>query len=337
MNVVKFISVAMLIFIHAHMMLVTNNNYGFDDTSSFFYKITDKFMFLGLFLTILPMLAGYVFRISEDHELRKTIKIAIFLLFVGFFMNLAIWGIEYVFSWNILQFVGLSFVVITFLMSYFSERVIFLLSSVAILVAPLLRNFLTNVSNSYFIDIFIGNINHFMFWPFLPWFGVVGFGFLFAHYQLKYKNDFKFRTISLFLGIAFLLFAIATNTISPPLNSDYVWSLDIFQPKIGFVLATMGLFLVLSVLGTFFWEKANFKKYGIINSYSRGILWIYVSMMFANGVFYYAMKDRLPLNNPASIYFIWMIFIFAFSWAVGALSIKFLDEKKLIVYLKKIR
>ncbi|MFH1393240.1 MAG: heparan-alpha-glucosaminide N-acetyltransferase domain-containing protein [Patescibacteria group bacterium] len=337
LNVVKFACVAMMLFIHAHLMLVTNDNYGFNDISGFFYRITDKFMFLGLFLTILPALAGYIFRINNDYRFKKTIKIAIFLSCTGFLMNIVVWGIKYTFSWNVLQFVGLSFIVIAFLMFFFSERAVFLLSLAAIFAAAPLRDFLMNVKGNYLIDIFIGNINRFIFWPFFPWFGVVGFGFLFAYYQLKRKNDFKFKLVSLLAGAALLVFAVVRNEISPSLNRDYAWSSNIFQPETGFVLATIGLFLVLFVLGTVFFKKINFNKYGIVNSYSKGILWIYVSMMFVNGVFYSLIKDRLPLNNPTFIYFFWMIFIFAFSWYVGAMSIKLLQEKKLIITLKKLR
>jgi len=335
MNVVKFICVAIMIFVHAHMMLVTNANYGFDSTSGFFYKITDKFMFLTLFVLLLPLLAGYVFRINDDYEFKKAIKIAIFLLFVGFLMNIVIWGVKYVFSWNVLQLIGLSFVIIAFLMKSFSERAIFLSSLTAVLMAPLLRNLLININENYFINILIGNIDRSMLWPFFPWFGVVGFGFLFAHYQLKSKNDFKFKIISLFTGIAFLIFAAVKNEISPPLNRNFVWSSDIFQPETGFVLATIGLFLVLSVLGMTFFNKIKLKKYGIVNSYSKGILWIYVLMMFMNSVFYSSRRESLPLNKPTFIYLMWMIFIFIFSWIVGVLCIK-LSEKRLTVFFKKI-
>jgi len=339
MKVVKFICVAIMIFVHAHIMLVTNDNFGFDDTSAFFYKITDKFMFLGLFLTILPALAGYVFRVQNNYGLKKTVGTATFLIFIGFLMNAMVWGIKYVFAWNILQFIGLSFVVIALMMKFFSERAIFFLSLISILIAPILRNILFAVNNNYFIDIFIGNIERFIFWPFFPWFGVLGFGFLFAHYKIKQNNYLEFNKKLFFIGIALITFAIATNTISPSLSSGYFWSEEIFQPATGFVFATIGLFLIISILGIHFFDKKSFKKYGIINSYSGGILWIYISMMFLNGVLYSLISEWLPLNNPGInssgiIYVFWMIIIFILSWIVGALSVK-LGNKRINILIKK--
>ena len=126
MDIVKFISVAVMVFIHAHIVLVTDY-YAIVDTSGFFYNVTSRFMFIGLFITILPMLAGYVFRMNNDYGLRKTIKLAAALSLLGFFMNMITWGAGYTFSWNILQLVSLSLVVIAVLMRFLSVYGVLLL------------------------------------------------------------------------------------------------------------------------------------------------------------------------------------------------------------------
>jgi len=335
MDVVKFICVAAMVFIHAHIVLITDS-YRIADTSGFFYTITDKLMFLGLFLTVLIALAGFIFRLNGDYEIKKTIKLAVFISFLGFFMNMATWGAGYTFSWNVLQLVGLSFVVIAILMKFFSVGKIFLLSSTVVLTAGPLRNLLSAFNNKYLINIFIGADNHFIFWPFFPWFGVVGFGFLFAHYQLKYKNSVKFRINAAVIGLGLMAIAFLRGEISPALDPNYVWSPSIFQPKIGWVLATIGFFCVLVVLGNSLFSKMSFKKYGIINSYSKGILWIYVTQMFVSSFLSFFIKEFFPMDKPSTAYFILPVFMLLFSWYVGALSIKLFQEKKLVIALKKI-
>lgn len=335
LDVVKFVCVTMMVFIHAHMALITDS-YRIINTHGFFYQITNKLMFLGLFLTALPMIAGAVLRMNNNRNFGETIKTAIFISLLGFLMNMITWGAGYTFSWNILQLIGLSFIVIVFLEKEFSHRAVFWVSLIVVFLAVPLRNFLGTLDYNYFVSIFIGADNGFIFWPFFPWFGVVGFGFLFAHYYLKYKDSLKFRMSAMLAGIGLLAIAVFRHEISPSLGSKYVWNSSLFQPAIGWVLASMGLFLVLVAVGSFLFNKIKLKKYGIINSYSKGILWIYVAQMFVSYKLSFLVKNFFSMSEPSRAYFILPIFMFLFSWAVGAASIKLLREKRAVIVLRKV-
>ncbi len=334
MDFIKFICVVFMIFIHAHMVLVTNQ-YMFFNLTGFFYKVTSEFMFLGLFLTILPALAGYVFGMKSDFSIQKTFKLAIFLSVIGFFMNAITWGWGYTFSWNILQFIGLSFLVIAILKNFFSDYEIFLLSMLTVLTAAFLRENLTFLKGDYLAAIFIGSDNRFMFWPFFPWFGVVGAGFLYAAGKVKYARNRWFDVSCFIGGVALIILAILGKEISPSLNPDYVWSPSIFQPELGFLAATIGLFLVLVVLGNVFFNQIKLKKYGIISSYSKGILWIYVAQMFVSYKLSIWVRHFFPIDGPSWVYITFIVFMLAFSWLIGFLSIKILQEKRLVISLKK--
>ncbi|MFH1558917.1 MAG: heparan-alpha-glucosaminide N-acetyltransferase domain-containing protein [Patescibacteria group bacterium] len=262
LSVVKFVCLAVLIFVHAHMALITDSGVVINPFG-FFYKTTSSFMFLGLFLFILPIIAGAILRMDLDKEfvqgklrkdygLGKIIRVAIFLSLTGFFMNMITFGFGYTFSWNVLQLVGLSFIIIVFLMKKFSVRAVGWLGLVTLLAAGPLRNILGSWDYLYFVGIFIGVNNAYVFWPFFPWFGVVVFGFLTAHYYLKYKDSIKFRASLLVMGAALILIAILRGEISPHLDPNYIWGSSLFQPKIGWVFASLGLFCLLVAIGNIF-------------------------------------------------------------------------------------
>jgi len=345
LSVVKFVCVAAMIFVHAHLVLVTDS-YVFTDTSGFFYRVTNNFMFIGLFLFTLPIIAGSILRMNLDghivgeklgeYSFKKIINVAVFISLAGFLMNIFTWGIWYVFSWNVLQLIGLSFVVIAALLKVFSTRAVFLLGIITLFAAQPLRFFLGGFDHFYFVDIFIGANNAFNFWPFFPWFSIVAFGFLFAHYYLRYRDSVKFRISAMGIGILFIAIAIFRGEISPYLDPAYIWGPSLFQPKIGLVFASMGLFCVLAVMANVFFSNIHLKKYGIINSYSKGILWIYAIQMFASYKLSFVIKRFFSIEPSNFAYFILPIGMLLLGWLVGALSIKLLQEKLIVIKLKKI-
>ncbi len=347
LNAVKFVCLAVLIFVHAHMALVTESGV-IANPSGFYYQVTSNLMFLGLFLVVLPIIAGAVLRMDLGEEvvqgkLKKNygfgqiIKTAIWLALAGFFMNMVTFGAGYTFSWNVLQLIGLSFIVIVFLLKAFSVRVVGWLGLATLLAAGPLRNILGSWDYLYFVGIFIGADNAYVFWPFFPWFGVVAFGFLVAHYYLKHKDSVKFRISLLILGAALLSTAILRNESSPYLDPSYAWGASLFQPKIGWVLAALGFFCLLVAVANIFFNQSRFSQYGIINSYSKGILWIYVIQMFASQKLSLLIKRFFSMNEPSVAYFILPVSLLGLGWLIGALSIRFLQEKLIVIRLKKVQ
>lgn len=336
LDVVKFICVLVMIWVHAHFALISDF-YRITDTSGFFYRISEKFMFLSLFVMMLPILAGVALRTYENLDIGKIAKLAILMAFFGFFMNALTWGPGYAFSWNVLQFLGLSFIAISFLMKYFSIREVFLLSLLVLFSAGPLRNILSGFSNIYLVSIFTGADNRYIFWPFFPWFSLVGFGFIFAHLYEKYGDTGKFNLGTFLIGLSLIFTAVLRNEASPFLDPKYIWGPSLFQPKIGFVLAIIGLFCVLISIANTFFNGIKLRKYGIINSYSKGILWIYLFQMFYSFYLSIIVKAFFPMKEPRMAYFILPILMIFLSWQVGVISIKALQEKKLIITLKKLR
>lgn len=345
LNVIKFVCLVVLIFVHAHLALITDSGAALDPFG-FYYKITGNLMFLGLFLVALPIIAGVVLRMDlggrlinekiAPDDFKKILQAAAWLALVGFFMNALTWGFSYTFSWNVLQFVGLSFLIIAFLLKEFSIRTVGWLGLFALLAIGPLREIWGHWDYIYLVGIFIGAKNGFVLWPLFPWFGAVAFGFLAAHYYLKYQDTVKFRFGLLVLGAALLLIAVWRDEILPELDPNYVLATSLFNPKIGWVLAALGFFCLLIVVSNIFFNRVHFRRYGIINSYSKGILWIYVAQMFVSQKLGPVLREAFPLDKPTFAYFILPIGLIFLGWLVGTLCIKFLQEKSIVVTLKKI-
>jgi len=338
LDFIKFICVTVMILVHAHIMLIINYDW-FLNANSFFYKATERFMFVGLFLMILPMFAGTVFRINDNFELRKIAKLAIFLILIGFFMNLITWGWNNVFLWNVLQFIGLSFLIISFLKNHYSDKAIIFLSLLVIFAAEPLRHSFARFGHPYWLNIFFGVNNGQTFWPLFPWLGLVGLGFIFADYYIRYKDTDikKFNLISAAIGVLLIAISILRKEAIPLLDPRFILGSSVFQPKIGFVLASIGFFCVFVSAANTFFNKAKFRKYGIVNSYSKGILWIYIFQMFASYNLAILIKKFFPIDGPSLAYFILPVAMIILSWFVGAMSIRLFAEKRLVITLKRVK
>lgn len=345
LSIIKFICVAVLLFVHIHLMLVTDN-FVFVDAASYFYKATDRLMVLSLFIYMLPMLAGALFRVElgnavtdgtmERIDGERLLRSVVLLVGVGFMMNLVTGGVFYLFSWNVLQLLAVSFVAIVLVMRISSVYGVALVGIAALLIAEPLRNFFGNGAHGYAVNALIGNDKAAMFWPLVPWFGVVAFGFLFAHrYMVKSGKRGAFEGEAIALGGALLGVAMMRGELVPQLDQQYAWG-GLFSPPLGVVLAALGLFSTLVSVANRLFNGKQIKKYGIMNSYSKGILWIYAIQMPVSLWLSATVKRMYPMDVPSIAYMASILFMWLLGWVIGAASIKLLQEKQIVITVKKI-
>jgi len=86
-----------MIFVHAHLFLISNDGVVIDQTGQLF-QYTKKFSFLFLFIMFLPILAGFNFRNENNFEYKNAVKYSILLFVIGLIMNIFVFGFKYVFS-----------------------------------------------------------------------------------------------------------------------------------------------------------------------------------------------------------------------------------------------
>jgi hypothetical protein len=312
-------------------------------------------MFLNLFITALPIIAGCTFRTSLQTESNFThkkfnysllhkMKTVIILVLLGFFMNMLTWGMHYTFSWNILQLVGLSLIIIAVIQKYLSIYAIMVLGILALFLAEPLRHILQPYEHIYFISIFTGADNRFIFWSFFPWFSLLAFGYIFTHYYLKSGTKNYFMLISFITGLLLLGIAVFRNEVVPVLDTEYIWGPSLFLPKIGIILASLGFFLITLTALHLLFNKFSFKEYGIINCFSKGILWIYIFHIFASYKLSFLLKMIFPVekinHEPINvrnflIYLILPIIMLLSGWLIGFLTINIFHKKRLVITLKK--
>ena len=106
---------------------------------------------------------------------------------------------------------------------------------------------------------------------------------------------------------------------------------EIKVPPLGHVFFLLLIFFLALSLIELFLNKIRIRKYGLINSYSRGILWIFALTTIAGFNLPMILKKFLPV--PHIIIFLGL-FMLIFAWAIGALCIK-LNEKKINIIFRK--
>ena len=285
--------------------------------------------FSGHFVMSIPVIAGGALRFYMDKSdssrgnklLAAVLKRAAALACLGFVMNFLAFGIGYWHLWNTLQLISLSIAIITVFMVYSSPYLLAISGFLAIFSAPFIRNLLGNTHN-YFSFMLIGDRFGDNIWAVFPWYGVVVYGFLFVHLYLRFKDGHMKKRLKLFLlgaGFFVIAAALAKNKFFYAVDFQYPWGPLLFQPHTLTVLAQLSVFTVLIIMIDFFSSRMRTMRFGIVNVFSKGILWIYVVHMIVGFRLIEFLLDSGFHNN--AVLFPVMVFSFALSYGVGALAV----------------
>lgn len=283
--------------------------------------------FSGHFVMSIPVIAGASLRFYMDkfdslHRnklLVEVLKRAAALAGLGFVMNFLAFGAANWHLWNALQLISLSMVVIAIFMLYSSPYLLAISGFLVILIAPFMRDVLND--NNYFSFMMVGDRFGDNIWAFFPWFGVIIYGFLIVHLYLHFKDKGQKRLKVFLFGISFLMIAVALakNRFFYAVDFQYPWGPLLFQPHTLTVLAQLSVFTVLIIMMDFIAPRTKTRKFGIINVFSKGILWIYIVHMIVG----FRLIEFLLGNGFHSnvVLFPVIIFIFALSYCIGALVV----------------
>lgn len=256
---------------------------------------------IGFFVFSIPIVAGAALRFSFNStwdELRQKLtwkkrpylfrdigKRGLILLLIGYGVNLLAsllnylqFGFGFQILSNVLLFFALSIFVITLLLKLLNIYWLGGFGILAIASAPFLSRVVFAGKTPYIWMIFFGDSEVYSFWPFFPWVGVVIFGFLTAQLYLTLKNKRDFSKILGGVGILFFLAALLSGVWFQNIESFNSWSRAFFQPPTLRIIGQLGVFSLLIASLEFFLGKraAVYKPYGFINTFSRGILYIYI-------------------------------------------------------------
>lgn len=311
---------------------------------TFFWWYNDKgsynlilFNLVGVLPASLPITAGaafrsYVKKFFDDKKLRlfknsglikKIVKRSFFLMSIGYLMNFLTWGKEELFTWDVLQFAAISILFLTIFLYFVSMWHLVIFTSLLLLLSPLIRDFLQSFyPQSYFTIITVGDIYGEHYWPFLPWFILMVYGFLLGHYYiyLSKKNKSKeFYLYFIVIGTIIFLGIFLTGNLFFEVDPSNIWSTKLMQPPIVKVIGFASIFTILISSVGFLIDKIKIKKYGFINTFSKGILWIYV----LHTIIGYHLVRILLKNGLNNLFYliITMILVLVFSYFIGLIVI----------------
>lgn len=247
-----------------------------------FFQIGMSFF---LFLCIsLPITAGVSLYFMYQKNKNLIIR-GISLILYGFFINYISFGLEDIIAWDILQFIGISTILLFLLLKFnINNKVLLLLSMIFIFTSKMFTNYYFNnvaVNSPYrkLIDnMLFGDPSGESYYPLMPWFSLVIIGYLIAYYKdyFNIQRD-KVSKYSLIFSLALSPFYFISKEIwkYDVLNT---WGSHIFMPTTIDFLSLFPLFLLVFGLLHSIPKNIIDKIYNLkfIKNLSTEILYVYV-------------------------------------------------------------
>lgn len=329
----KTISIIVMIFVHCSFWIV-----GFQDmqikSSGYLFDQTQKYSFLGLFPMLLPILAGLSFK-NFDKIAKKTMRLyGIILIALGFIFHYIIWGINVRLEWDILQFLGLCILILSL---KDKRKYLVLISALSCLgIWPLLKDSqFFDLSDNFFAQIFLGSLESGpVYWPLLPWYPLVAFGYLLNTDFLTQRNPKSIIVkMLLFMSLFTLFYSYSKNLFV--INSREIWGPSFFRPETSTQLAIICLFISFFLFSWLLVDKMSRSKKitALCRLYSKSILWIYLSHQFIALIIVEDIFPRFNLNELSS--FTILLFSLLLTSHYIAKAYAWISQYKITLSLKK--
>lgn len=289
-----------------------------------------------IFLTVVPISAGAAFRfylkpvfnkkIKKNKKagifVKNTVKKAVLLILIGYLLNFIVFGKDDFLDWDVLQFLGVSFIVSVVILKLSSLFLFSVFGASTLLLSPFLVSILDNYKNNYFVAVLIGNDSGYFFWPFFPHFTAFAFGFLVAHYYLDFKSKSKineFYTYSSAIGFVFIFLAILKNKVFFEVTPVNFWGPNIFQPPVFTAIGLIGINLLFIIILDIILKKKKPKDFGVVHVFSSAILWIFIFHLIVG--YHAVMLLKNSQYYGAYILILLIFIILILSYALGAFKV----------------
>jgi hypothetical protein len=321
----KFLGIVVMIVIHTIFWVLARNDSFLPPQGIACAGLISRFLFLGYFSLSLPLLAGAMHRIrahenqgSQGNSLVHLAGISFALIVLGYLLNVLTWGAGNLFDWDVLGFIGISYLLIA-LLSGVSKYVLY---GAALIILMCSRAIYQNASllpsgmkGSYILNIFVSLNTDRFFWPVIPWFATMVFGYFIYDCLLSPRIQGSKRT-EIFYGVLFptlLLSAVATYAGPRQFDPQHIWGAWLFHPDLSTLLTLMGVFTGCSFL-CYSASSGLARLQWLIKPYSVGILWIFI---IHHIVGYRLIQLLKPLMKPYVLCVIMVIFLLIVSWLIG--------------------
>ncbi len=309
LDILKAISLVFMIIGHTVIWWYTRTDKYFNAPQSYFSSLVQPYIQYNTYLMMtFPMVAGTVlFFQIKSLPFQQIIKRGAFLLCLGFFINYK--------TWDVLQLVGFTTILICILYHWVKFEIIALLGVFIIFSAPYFYKALQPWENTYWKAIVFGGTNGDYYFPIFPWSGTIIFGFVIGKAKADYLNK-KTKNNKLLIGLGSLLFLIGAffKNLIIDVDPNNIWGPSIFSPPTSRIIANMGIYLLL--IGgietiTSALKIKKLEKTSWMSIYSKALLYIYfIHYLFAEN-FTEILK---PLQSPRVLIECFTIQLFLAYW-----------------------
>jgi len=343
LHAMKFMGIVVMIAIHTFFWLFSSRDTFLTQRGMVYQDWISKLVFMGYFPLSLPIIAGAMFRARmEDDREKGRIKpvhiltVSILVIMLGYLMNLLTWGKACIWDWDALGLIGLSYILIAAAVRispwilYCSAFLILVLSKPLYAAAAGMP---PSFQKLYLVNIFLSMDSVRFYWPVVPWFATIAFGYGF--YGLLFSPAMRSRR-NIHAAHALLFFALITAGIltwSGPwrFNPAEIWGSWLFRPDLSTLLILMGAFVLCSYLCYLAWPVL-IRVQRLIMPFSVGILWIYLIHTVAGFHLIAALKH---LVKAPALFFPVLSFLLIVSWFIGR-GVEYINSHQLELVVKKV-
>ncbi|MBI3027716.1 DUF1624 domain-containing protein [Candidatus Woesearchaeota archaeon] len=343
LDAIKAIGIVLIIIEHIVVWWFIDLDYGTNSAlfnqKFFFVFLNSVIFFTGLVpfaagtslrLYIRPIQGGKHNSLDRNFYYKRIFVKAIGLMLLGYLLNYLAFGLEDLFAWDVLQFLALSITVTIFIVKFGSVLILAMTGALNLILAPYLHEILDLYQNQYWALVLVGNRSGHHFWPFFPWFSIFVLGFLIGHHYINFKSKNKvsqMRILFTILGTTLLILAIVKKQVFFKIYPENFWGPNIFQPPTFTLVGAFGFaFLTVAFFDIMLSKIKKLGKYNVVNSFSKGVLWIFVLHIIIG----YNLVSILKNTVAYHLYTLFLVIIFMlfFSYIIGVICI-LLKEKGL--------
>lgn len=352
LQLLKALSVAGMVAVHAFFWAATHRGRLQATEASPLFQFVQENMILGILPLLLPFTAGCALRLRWSRrdgglvpvQLREAFLQAAGLAIAGYAMNVLAAGWYPVWSWNVLQLVALSLLLIALLDRIGSSGAVAAAAVAVLISSDWLHTHIAYYTGPGWLKVLLGDPAYYHTWPVVPWFALIAFGWLVAEGLLRFRDANWFRGGLATLGVVAAVYAASYGRLLPPFDPAKLIGPRIFIAPSAAVIGVIGWAALLTVALSWIAPYVRAGRYGIIRCFSGGILWIYVIHTTVGSRFYEAAikpLDRVTLladpTSPASMALLagYPIALLAISWGVGFLVLRFLHEKRFHLRIRR--
>jgi len=258
--------------------------------------------------------AFYFYLKNNKPTFKKIVFRFILFIFIGILFGLNLQ--PFVVFWNVFLFYAFSILIIFIMDRYSDKKIIFYLTLCTLVSTPFLRLFLNKIApGNYLSAVLIGDpLGKISFYPFFPWFFLVGAGFLISYFYSKYQNK-RFLTYGALGGIIISFFIIP---FLKPLDLSNVFG-SVSQIPINYIIFIFSSFIFLISSLELILKKITLSKYNPAIAIGRYILPVYLITIAITLPLTDALKNSARYSNNIYIFLTLELITLAIAYLAGAI------------------